>query len=323
MDALLRYNLLKDLKHIKYMLNNCSDEKLKYLLISDIKNINYNLGLLGTKIVRINNQSQNEIINTITSNKIEFLKLKPFPDFFQNKKVNYNEIFKKFIDSNKFNLKQIYYDILSHNRLYYNTHKSEILGRNIYINFYKKNYIEVYKNNKVKDYISTVHELGHSYLNLINDGSYNANYTSNFSEAFTNFIELKFMDYIGEYNLDKISFNLKYDFFMNLIVIIEYLNDNLSDYLYTTDTNFKELYDYNYKLFLSKLLALHFYNLYSLNQSMCMNKLNTFINKFGVLDDIEILKSININLGDLKNMKILYMFYENLIKQKNKIKQKI
>ncbi len=322
MNKSLRYTLLRDLNEIKRKLDSCENEKFRNTLINDIKYIDYYLGRDELNIKRINNQNKLEIADIVTTNKIEHINLKTVRSNKNEKKVNNNEIFNNFVDENEFGLKSTYYSILNYNGIYYDKTKKEYLGQNIYIKSLDKNYIEIYKTDKLMFYEVLIHELGHAHLNFLNQNSFDKNLSSNFSETYSYFLGLKFMDYIKNYNLYRQSFNYKHKFFMNIVLDNEVLNDKIYTYLKSTDVEFNALFDYDYKLFLSKLLALYFYNLYSTNKNDALQKLKMFSNNFGNSNDVQLLKFLNIKIDDLKNKKILYNFYEGLIKERSYIKIK-
>lgn len=322
-------NITDDLKKINEMLKNCSDNDKKNILLQDKYNILSYLGLSvdnHKKIVLKNQFSYNTIINSIITNQMSHVPVKKI--YYPIKKTNldYISIFEKFMLEDEFNLSDIYDEIQSDNNIFWIKNKSKVksLGCTLYVESLRKNYIKINNTGKIRDYAVLVHELGHAKMNLKLQKSFNAQHISNFGEAYSVFLELEFLDYIKNFGLLKESFNIKISMLENILATLEYLYENLDKYLKLSETDiYKQNFNRRYRIVISNLLAFHFYNLYLKDKDECYEKLEIFNKKFGKFDDESLLDNIDMNIYDLKNLRILKKFCNNLNKERIEVKQKI
>lgn len=312
--------LLKDLNRLEKLLQDCKDEEVMNSLNEDINKIHQCLNSSVSFPKIDNNDEMQEIRDNIITNKINHIPIRPAYLLRQTRTIDDKQVFEEFIEKDEFGLKQVYENPNTY--IFYESDKVNSLKDSIYIKSLKKNYIRVGRMNKISDYSNLLHKLGHAKLNLINSSSADRIYTSNFSETYSNFVKLMFFDSFKEYDRNKDSFNLKYSFLDEFVVTVESLISKLNSYCNLKDyPKFKSSFDYNYKLLMSNLLAMYLYNLYINNPDECIRKLNVLVNNFGLLDDKELLKAMNIDPGNFKNLKIISEFIKNLSSEKSKTKQ--
>lgn len=311
--------LLQALNEINLLYKNCVDEKQKKIIENDM-NVIYRY--LDPELFQTKNNDNNlliskkDIVDTIVMNKEFFSKLRKI-HFVKSLNKNENlEIFNSFINNDEFKLKSIYEDVLSYNGICFSKVTPFYLGCNIYFESIKKNYIDILVKDNIRDYSILCHELGHAKQFL--NSNINKNYYSVFSETYSVFLELMFIEYIKKYGLYKESYNIKLCIFNNIINKICYLYNSVDGYFNGKNI---DTFNYTYKLFISNLLAIHLYNLYLINSTNCLQILDVFNKKFKVVDDIELLKSIGLDFDIFKNYGILKNYSNNLCEEKKLIKK--
>lgn len=311
--------LLNCLFQIQKMLENCKDKNFIKVLKEDKNKICscLNLDFIPPKIN--NSSTYDEIKANIITNEIDYNPITPIYLFKKNRSISNSKLFEEFIRIDEFGLKQIYDNPNTH--IFYSNNRFNCLGENIYIKSLNINYIKIYRTNKIDDYSVLVHELGHAKLNLVHPKAFEKNYSCNYSEAYSNFLKLMFLNFIGTKGRTNDSFNLKYLFFEEFTATKEVLLEKLYSYL-TFNEQEKSLFDYQYKLLMSDLLTMYLYNLYKKDKNECLKVLNIFINNFGRLSDSELLKSMGVDSNNFKNLKIISKFIDNLNKERYEIKHK-
>lgn len=323
-------NLLNDLKEINTILKTCTDNNLIESLNRDKKDILHYLGYITPNCQKENSNDfiNNDVTDFIITNQMSFIALRSissFKTFHFNKNKNGIDnlkLFNSFLNDIDIDLKYVYEQIKGYDGIFYSNLKNFYLGYTIYFESLRKNYIEIHYENQIKDYQVLTHELGHAKQNLMKPNSKNI-YPSVFCEAYPTSIELIFSEYIKKYGLYKESFNFKYSMLVNVINISNILYNDLNIYLNENNSMNRTNFNYRYKLLMSHLLAFHFYNVYLINPAECLELLNNFNNNFCATNDCELLESINLNFEDLKHLKILSEFLNNLKEEKLKIKSKI
>lgn len=310
--------LKKDLEQIEDMLKNCKDDNFRKTLEDDRSKICSYLNLDYASPNRINSDKLEEIKLNLITNEVYRNPIRPVYLVKQNKNMNGSQLFEEFMLKDEFGLREVYDNPRTY--IFYDDTKFGPLGENLYITSLDKNYIRIYDTNKISDVAVLVHELGHAKLNLVHINAFEGNYSCNFSEAYTNFLKLMFLDFIGEHGRPKDSFNLKYSFFDDFVAETEFLLGELDSY--SNDDKFnRKSFDYKYKLMMSDLFAMYLYNLYKKDREECYRILNIYINNFGLLSDEELLRTMNINPGTFKNLRIVSEFVTNLNKERYEIKQ--
>jgi len=309
--------MIKELNKIKKLLKEKNNTISSKDLILDKEILLYQIygKQFSEEYESINdNLKENDIKKTILTNKIKKIPIKPIYGI--NKKNNSFQIVDKFLEEDTFDLKEFYKIIKNENTLFYTKDIPKLSGCTIYLNSIKKNYVLINKNNTNYDGAILIHELGHVKQNLLSRKFVNKKLTSNFDETYSYFLTLVYFNYLKKIGFDKDSFNYKYNFLDKLLLEI----DGLSEMVICEEINSKR-FKYEYKLIISELLAIYFYNLYLFDDKKCIQLINEFNKNYENVSDYDLLKSINLDFSIFENKNILNTFINLLKEEKSKIKK--
>lgn len=128
---------------------------------------------------------------------------------------------------------------------------------------------------------------------------------------------LVYFNYIKNFGYEKEAFNYKYKFLKNMLSHLKGLK-----IVFNSEERYTRGFQYQYKLVISKLLAIYFYDIYLTNPNKCLKLIDIFNENYENVSDYDLLKSIGLDFNIFKNRQILDSFIEHLQDEKAKIKQK-
>ena len=240
---------------------------------------------------------------------------------------DYLKVIEEFLKTFKLDLNPLYATLRADNCInvtefnFFNT-----LGVCYYFPFLKESYINLLFDKKIEDTKVLPHELGHAYL--FNGTNFEQKYNmtvSSLGEAFSMFIQLAFYDYLKETRYFKNAINMEREFLESLATIYEVNNEffTYANNVRTIDNRFVNSYHKTFSeksasVFLSKMLAYYFINLY---RSGNISKIQEFCSAYQNGVEYDYFRSINPE--DFKNsLKLEFdYFYQSIIDHKKLIKK--
>lgn len=227
-------------------------------------------------------------------------------------------IFNDFMDKDIFDLKNIYEEIIHRNAIKFTKERTFYYGSTIYIESLRKNYIKVCESNNIEEASTLIHELGHCKINL-QPKKIEYEYTSNLNETYSLFLELQFLEFIKQYGLCTISYNMKVIFLRRVIEMLSQIYDELAT---NNECVNNKYFIYKFKAIIGYLLAFKLNNMFTNNEEVGMETINKYVKGYGNMPDKQLLESMGLSMDIFKNNNILQDFTFRLNQEKKYILHK-
>lgn len=304
-------NIKQDIESLNKLIAYADNDspKIKYgssLIVTD----NYDKNLLFLK-----NESAN-----ISKDMSSILKIRKVPyKFFNNKKLsndNYYFLVTDFLKKYDEDIYEFYEKLQLEKRIELNRRKykdSNSKGRTVPIINDGFCYISTRFNKRLDSASTLLHEVIHAYqLDGIKNLTLLQNkMTSLFGETYAIFIEYVFCDYLKETKYNKYGLGLEGNRMDNLLIVINHLHNPLNELKLSKYNNGKfyaqsGIYTARqFRILLSELLAIYFYNIYLLDKDEAFRAINEFDSLLGTLPDEMILEKYDFKEIIKGNNKVL------------------
>lgn len=180
----------------------------------------------------------------------------------------------------------------------------DALGLNVHLTTLNESYVLSRWNNKISSVSILPHELGHAFLMNDTYSTESLVYKNGtiFSEAYSIFLEIIFLDYLRNNGYSKNSVREEYSKLDSFLALADYHHgsilklENLSicgDDLCTKDGNKGEVY--TTKLILSNILGMYFADLYRNDRKKFMKEISCFFEMFGQSSEEDMIKHFDLD----------------------------